>query len=1024
MSATRILWIAAMLVAVALPPGKAQAQTTSASLTGTVRTDDSEPVDDAVIQARSAKSGAVRTTVSDAAGRYRLDLLGTGDWTVVARLANGQVSESRTVTLHLQETVQLDFTVGEGLAERVVVRAEPPLVDRRQTASQLRLTSAQSDTIPMAGRQFTNLSVLDSAVRSAAPGNFYGEREAIFIINGQSGRSNSFLVDGLDNNDQVSGTSLNSTFSAQVIDEFVLLKNQFAPEFGRATGGVLNIVTKQGTNELSWGGFVQGTDDAWNESGKFVDGLPEGDASQDAARGFSAGFNFGGPIRKDKAFYFVAYEHQESDNLIPFTGIDRDGIAGGRLIAPSDSNNVFARFDFNLAGNSSLMVRLSADDRTDEGVNIQGVLTPEAGFQIDEQDLQLAATLKSIISPDVINEVRFLASTSDFEQEANSDRPGVSRPSGIFGGNNLNRQLRDETVFQLVENVTWRRGRHTMKFGVDLLHSETDLSARFNPNGNFIYNEDTPFEPGDCGSLNPFLVEQARQNGTYPLVPCPGLAGIDDDQDGREGPGSSGYDCGDGVDNDGDGLADAADPGCQAGIDEPGNIESYPIVYALIDGEPDTVLEDTRIALFGQDRFELGSRWILNYGLRYELSTYELPTSAAVDSIIPNGGASRDSDNWAPRFGFTFSPKPDGKLIVRGGAGIFYDKLVLAFPATAAVTSGTAIQLAFPQPFALEITEDFIEANGTAAAEPAVIDELTLKFSSGTELETPHTVQYNLGVDRKLGKHGAVRADLVRVLGYDLPMMVDLNPVTCVPDLEDPLSNPDCIGLPGHPDTTIAAIVTEGRSWYDALDLNWRWQRDATWFRAGYTLSDAEDLGSDPLKDGVYVPPDSTNLRAEKGRSDGDRKHRLVVSGDFPLPVMGLRASAVVQYATGLPFNVTTGTDDDLNGIVSERPAGIGRNTGADTPLAAVNQLRVDAGLGPVRDLDEPDFHQVDVRVYKQFGFRDRKGHGQVFVQVFNLLNRENYGLIEGRAISGNFGRPITLAGPPRTVEVGLMFSH
>jgi hypothetical protein len=986
MGATRISLLAALLAAILLPWCAHEAQTISASLTGTVRTEGGDPVAEAVIQARSARSGAVRTSISDPEGRYRLDLLDPGEWTVVARLTDGQVSASRSVMLHLQETVQLDFKVGEGLTERVVVRAEPPLVDRRETTAQLRLTSEQASTLPVAGRQFTNLSGLDSAVRQAAPGNFYGEREAVFIINGQSGRSNSFLVDGLDNNDQISGTTVNSTFSAQVIDQFVLLKSQFAPEFGRASGGVLNIVTKQGTNEFGWGGFVQGTNDAWNASGSFVDRLPEGTASQDAASGFSGGFNFGGPLRKDRAFYFVAYEHQDVDDLIPFTGVDRDGTIGGRLIAPSSSDNLFARFDFNLAGNSSLMMRLSADARSNDGINVQGVLTPEAGFSLDEEDIQLAATLKSVLSPNVINEARFLASVSDFEQDANSSRPGVGRPSGIFGGNNLNRQTRDETVLQLVENLTWRRDRHTMKFGVDLLYSETDVKARFNPNGNFIYNTDTPFASGDCGAT-PYTVEVARQMGTYPYVYC---------------------------------LANW-------GEGEPANIESYPVVYALIDGAPKATLEDTRVALFAQDRFEPGSRWVFDYGLRYELSTYELPSGAAVDSIISNGGAKRDTDNWAPRLGFTFAPTPDGKTVIRGGAGIFYDKLVLAFPAVAAVTSGTAIQLAFPQSFASEITEDFIEENGTAAAEAEIIDELTLKFSTGTELETPHTVQYNLGFDRRLGERAAIRVDLVRVHGYDLPMMVDLNPVTCVPDLEEPLNNPECIGLPGHPDTTtgsIAAIVTEGRSWYDALDVNWRWRRDATWFRAGYTYSEAEDLGSDPLKDGVYVPPDSYNIRAERGRADGDREHRVVLSGDFPVPGLPLRASTVIQYATGLPFNVTTGTDDDLNGIISERPEGVGRNTGKDTPLAAVNELRAEEGLPPVTSLDEPEFYQVDVRLYKRFGFRDGKGNGELFVQVFNLLNRENYGLIEGRAISGNFGRPISLAGPPRTVEVGLRFAR
>ncbi len=1028
MKSPRARLVAAFLFGGALVAGPAPAQTTSAALAGTVRRENGAPVAEAVIQARSAATGAIRTAASDLRGAYRLELLQPGDWLVVARLDDGQVSESHTVTLRLQETVQLDFKVGEGLAEHVVVRPESALVDRRETGGQLRLTSAQAGAIPLAGRQLVDLAVLDSSVRQAAPGNFYGEREAVFVVNGQSGRSNSFLVDGLDNNDPVSGTSLNGTFSPQVIDQFVLLKSQFAPEFGRASGGVLNIVTKRGTNEAGWGGFVEGTHDAWNESGDFVDSLPAGETSQEAVSRFAGGVNVSGPLRKDRAFYFAAFEHQEADELLPFTGVDREGSAGGRLSAPAKSDNLFARFDFNLSGSSSLMLRLSADDRSNEGVNVQGVITPEGGFSLEERGLQLAASLQSILSPALISETRFLGSLSSFEQSANSSRPGVSRPSGIFGGNNLNRQSRDEQLWQLVENLTWRRDRHTLKFGLDLVHSVTSVSAGFNPNGNFIYRSDVPFEPGDCGSLNPFLVQKSRNEG-------------------RESTDSTTFDCFDGADNDLDGFVDQSDPGCQLpsypfvpcpGIaaedddgdgqfDEPGNIESYPLVYSLIDGEPQSKLEDTRVGLFAQDQVELGHRWIVEYGLRYDLSTYELPRGAAVDSFIPNGGAESDTNNWAPRCGFTFTPRADGKLVVRGGAGVFYDKLVLAFPAVSAITSGAAIRLAFPQPFTLEIDEDFIEENGTEAAEAFTVDELTLRFSTGTELETPYTVQYSLGLDRKLGRHGAIRADLVRVRGHDLPVMIDLNPVTCVPDLEQPANNPDCIALPQHPDPTtgsIAAIVTEGESWYDALDLGYRWERDESWIRAGYTLSRAEDLGPDPLKEGVYLPPDSTNLGAEKGRADGDRKHRIVVSSDFPLPVMGLRASTVVQYASGLPFNVTTGTDDDLNGIVSDRPPGVGRNTGEDTPLDAVNALRAEAGLPPVTDLDEPDFYQVDARVYKRFGLRERRGIGEVYLQIFNLLGRDNLGLIEGRATSRNFGEPIDLAGPPRTIELGLKLSR
>jgi hypothetical protein len=990
----------------------ARAQSASSALAGRVVTEQGEPVVGAVVQARSEASGVVRTAVSDRRGRYQLLGLDPGQWLVAARLGDGGLSDTQTVALRLHQTTTVDFTVGVGLAEHVTVRAEPPLVDRRQTSGKLTVTGERASALPLAGRVATDLALLDSSVREAAEGTFFGERSAVFSVNGQSARSNSFLVDGVDNNDATSGTAMNSFFSQQVIQEFVLLTHQFSPEFGGGSGGILNIVTRRGNNEHGWEAFTQGTVPVWSESGSFVDSLPDSGLSQDSVERFQAGVTFGGPIRKDRAFYFVSYEHQQADEVIAYTGVDRDGIEGGRFIAPQEDDNFFLRTDFNIGPSNTLMLRLSGDDRTTEGVNVGGVFTPEAGFRIEEQDLQLAGTFNAVLGPGLLSETRMHASTSSFNQFANSDLPGVSRPSGVFGGNVLNRQLRDEVKLQLVQNFTWKTGPHTAKFGLDVSRSRTDIDVRFNPNGGFTYNYDIPFEPGDCGDILVTQIPFANPDGTVFCLSDPN-----------------------GVDDDGDGIED-----------EPANIYSYPRVYARIDGQPQEKLDDTRIALFAQDRVEVGRRWLLDYGLRYDLSTFRLPASARVDSTIPNGGAPIDRDNLAPRFGFTFTPKADGKLIVRGGAGVFYDKLVLAFPAASAVTSGTRIGLSFPQGFAFEFTEGDV---GTGEDNPALVfpEPLTLRFSTGTELETPYTVQYTLGMEHSFSERMALRVDVIRALGYHLPLIKDLNPVSglvsgiyglplltgeltaCPVEDIDPTLD---VGVPCHaldPETgSIAAIVTEGRSWYTGLNLDWLWRRSDSWLQASYTLSRAENLGSDPLKGGISLPPDSTDLSGERGRADGDRLHRLVLSGDSALPFWQVRAAAVLQLSSGMPYNITTGQDDNLDGILNDRPPGIDRNAGQSGSVDAVNAVR-DQPVVPLAPLDslprEPTFFQIDLRLYRSFGFgTGRRGAAQAFLQIFNLLDRENVGLVEGRAISPNFGEPVLLAGPPRTVELGLKVAY
>ena len=256
-----------------------------------------------------------------------------------------------------------------------------------------------------------------------------------------------------------------------------LHRARYSPEFGRATGGVLNIITKQGTNLRRSEGFLEGALPSWGETGDFIEMLPASGVSQSRSRQFSAGFNLSGPIKKDKAFYFFAYEHLDSDNLIGYTGIDRNRIPGGRFSAEVSGDNLFARSDFNLSPNNRLMLRASYDDRLHEGVNVGGLFTPEAGFVIKEKDLVFAGSLTTVASPSAVFETRFAYSKSTFDQNANSSLSGVTRPGGIFGGNPLHSQLRKEDKFQIVENLNWTRGNHTWKIGLDVTGSQTDLDA-------------------------------------------------------------------------------------------------------------------------------------------------------------------------------------------------------------------------------------------------------------------------------------------------------------------------------------------------------------------------------------------------------------------------------------------------------------------------------------------------------------------------------------------------------------------
>jgi hypothetical protein len=992
-------------VLAALTVAGARAQSTSATLTGKVVTTDKKAVPAAMIQARSEGSGAIRTTTTADDGSFRIDGIPPGSWSVVARSPEGVLSDTQSITLRLQQTGVVDLVVGTGLEEEMTVRADAALVDPTRTGGELRILGSQAEDLPVGGRNVVDLSLLDSSVRQAAPSSYYGERAAPFVVNGQTGRANSYLVDGLDNNDLASGTSLNATFSDLVVSEFVLMTHQFAPEFGRASGGVLNLVTERGGNDLDGLGFIEAAPQAFAAAGSLVNSLPDTAGVPASSSNWSVGMKLGGPFQKDKSFWFAAYEHQDSSSITPYSGYTADRVVGGRFNASSKDDNFFLRTDFNIDPQNTLMMRLSYDKRTTGGINVGGISTPQWGFGLDESDVQFGAALTTVVKPSLIAETRLLLGTSSLAQQSNSQLSGVEHPSAQFGGNNLSHQDRDASVFQLVQNLTWVAGKHTMKFGYDVTPSSTKVSARFNANGNFIYRSDTPFEPGDDGGIGfgdlPLRCSgDAAQVCNFTNDVCPSLG---------KGTCKPNYDIPvpsfpNGVDDDHDGV-----------IDEPALPWTYPIVFELIEGSPKATLKDTAIAAFVQDGWQATSKWLFDFGLRYDLDTFELPADAVVYSTIPNGGAGRDYNNLAPRLGFTYTTGKNREWVFRGGAGVFYNKTVLAFPAVAAITSGTQIGMIFPQGLTFELTEAFIAQYGIDAVRDVLVfpKNLTLRFSTGTTLDSTQANLFNLGFERAIGTHAAFSANVTRSRTYHVPLMKDLNPVIGT-DLQGmPIHEYDQVNV-----GSIAAVVTEGQAWYTGLDLNWKWQSGIGWYNLSYTLSKSEDMGPDPLKGGIYLPPNSDDLSTERGLSDNDRRHRFVASGDLGLYFLGLRLSGVFQYATYLPFNVTTGSDDNLDGITSDRPPGVGRNTGAKTPLEPVNAYRTAHGLAPVTSLTSPSLVQLDLRLYRPFKVKG-KGYGQGYLQVFNAFNRNNGGLVEGRALATNFGAVIGNAGPPRTFEMG-----
>jgi carboxypeptidase family protein/TonB-dependent receptor-like protein len=917
-------------------PGRAQ--TVTAQLSGIVRDPQGQPLPEVKVVLTARDTGFSWSTRTDSNGAYIFLQIPPGSYSVKAQAPGFADAEAPELRLRLQDKVVEDLVLRLNFQQDVVVQESAPLLNVQTTDRLGHVDTEAIESLPQSGRVYTDLALLFPGVFPSAHGTFFGERPAVLTFSGQSARANSFLVDGLDNNDNTLRSRSNSLLSQEVIGEFQVLKNNFSAEFGRAAGGVLNIVTRSGTNESEVHGFFQLAPQSLGAVDPFLRDLASretGDVLTSLSREQS-GLFVSGPIVRNRAFYLLNYEQSHEHSPVGFQGAEFSGdpSPGGIFEAPFDEHNLFAKADWQISSQDLLSVRASYDTNHVGGLNVGGTQTPSSGSSLDERDFQLAGNLSTLLGTDELNEARLLVSLSRQDQKAASSDVGEDHPSSVRGGAQLQRQLRNERQFELLDNLTLIRGEHVFKAGIDLRRIEVDLDVALNDLGLFIFQNDTPFREGDPST--------------------------------------------------------------------------YALVFEDIVGKPKVPIRNMTGGLFVEDQWSASDRFVLNLGLRYDLESYLYPSDLALPtSLVPNGHPSRDWNNLGPRLSFSFRPWADKSIAIKGGGGIFYDSIALGFPAISAVTSGQKLYLAFLPPFG----PDFVRQHGFEGVRPFLSEETALRFGVSNELQTPSSHQETIGVELEPLRDSLLTLYFAHAEGKHLLRFVDENaPIGSGP--EGPVRPDPAFG-------PIAMLESSGGSVYNAFELYFQHQGPRASASVAYTLSRAEDDITDPLLGGIYVPSDSRKLGAEWGRALNDERHRLVVSGSLRWPAWHVEGSTILTYGSGLPFDVTTGLDDNSDGQTTDRPPGITRDTGAETPLPAVNAYRARIGLPPFTgSLSEPDSFTWDVRLSKDLQLKGL--HSKLFVQVFNLTNRQNFGGVVGSVISPFFGRPSTLVTPPRHVELGI----
>ncbi len=881
----------------------ASAQSTGALLQGTVSDQQGAVLPGATVTITNTETGLTRSLQADERGWYRAPALPPGMYEIRAVL-DGFVTAVRTgltLTIGQEATIDLQLDVAT-LNETVTVTGAAPLVETSNSSLGTTVRRESLDNLPLAGRNFSNLATLSPGIAGVGGGGINS--------GGQTTRSNSFLIDGASNDDTLVATQRGG-FSLEAVREFAVMSNQFSAEYGMASGAIVSVVTRSGTNEFRGRGFIFHRDDSFDSQDPFSKAQGSGKApfSQQRYGGF-----LGGPILRDRTHFFGSYEgartRETSVVTSPLAAPDEREVP-----ATDDGHQYFAKVDQRLSDPHALSVRYRADKGLTQGNGIGGLNTRERGSNTDRLDQDIVANETWVISSRALNEVRFqfarrstFTNTDGFSPDGT---PQITRPSGNLGKAQNLPQGRDENRYQLVNMFTYSLGTHAFKAGADISLIRADSFFPRNVDGNFQFRTDAPFDPDD--------------------------------------------------------------------------FSTYPFQYSVAILDPYQDLPNDLYSFFAQDSWRARDNLTFNIGLRYD-------RERGFHKIL---GVPDDGNNFQPRLGFVWDPFSDGRTAVRGGYGHYVDQSFLNIQLNVA-SAKDAVELViadpgYPDPFSRGTIRDTPPSTATTVPEP----------------KTPETRSFSLGVKREIVSGLAVSVDGVHSRGYNQYAWDDLNypdPVTGV-----------------RPDPTLGRVIVYdnyGHSWYNALLVSVEHRRGTrgSW-NVSYTLAKTER----DVEGFQFTPQDLRNKAADKSRADNDRRHQLVASATWMLP-LGVQLGGVFQMRSGLPFNVTTGTDNNRDTFIVDRPDLADPNGDPLSPSTYFSGFTGRSGNLPRNYAEGPSYYALDLRVSKIFSF-DRY-RLEAFGEAFNLTNHVNLARPVGNLRSANFGTSTELLAnsPMRQVEFGFRF--
>ena len=960
--------LCAILVAIPSNIAAAQARLTGGDLTGVVADASGGVLPGATVTVTNTETNIARSVVTDAAGRYVVAALPPGTYGLMVELTGFTTRTRRGIVVALGQTVAADVTLEIGVTrEEVTVTAEVPLMPVGRTEVASVVTQKLIDNLPINGRSFISFSVITPGVSTDRTPQQGASATSGLSFTGQRARSNNIMVDGLDNNDPVVG-AVRAVFSQEAVREFQVLADSYSAEFGKASGGVVNIVTKSGTNEFHGNGFFYFRDKSLNAKNYFDQYDIYGNAVNLDKAPYSQnqwGGTAGGPIVKNRTFFFAAFERTDigDSRLVTIdptaaTLLNSLGfpVETGNVPANTSNTEVLVKGDHQWGPNHSIVVRANAADINHDGIDdFGGIVARSRGTEQIRTDWALSASQTDVFSARWLNEFRtqFAHENQDIQAlDPTCGGPCVAENQGgptleVTGVASVGRQRftpqpRRNNRIQLMDTMSHFAGAHQVKAGVEYNRIDS---------------------PGDHNGL------PLHFGGRYIFSAIPQL-----------------------------GLNSALDA-LRLGI---------PAAYVQGYGTSSIAMTTSDLSLFLQDEWKL-NRLVVKPGLRYQRQmwgdfNYQV---SDVSGTTFSYGMPRDNNNLAPRLAAAYDVKGDGRTSLHGSYGMFFENTYTTVASVTEIVDGRSdgvrtLVLSAPR---ASIAWNAPGRRLTEAQASAVIGATTYPstvISLDPNMKTGYAHQTSFGVDQAIGPNLSLSVNGVVVRGYNQPGTIDYNPV--LPSVLGPSRRPNdlpcsanpaatCIngGIPGT-SASVLQYTSFARTWYKGLTVALtKRATDRHQLMVSYTLSKAEDTSTDYQSNFIvqnngrgrnpadkYGLPLGFNPDSEKGPATQDQRHRLVVSGVYRLPG-AVQLSGILTAASGRPYSPLAGAD--LNGD--------GNGGAFPSDRARLNPADEATSVGRNSQNTEAQY-SVDLRVSRRFAMGKSAAFEAIF-DVFNLFNTTNF---------------------------------